>query len=678
MKPSGPDNVTALAGRSEILVGAAVGVTVLAAGSWVIGIAPVLLVVGLPCVVAAAVYLVRRPQWTVVAMAVCEVANISGVVGPRGPISLFRISLLIGLITLGLALRDPVARSRLNRWTLVFIGLVGVFLTTRFLASIGAADVGGAFGLLKNEVADFAFVVIVMMLIQMTERQWVVAASVVISFAALSVLTVLNEVLFSGAMSFGGFATVTEASGELVTTLRYGGPLPDSNFWGRHLIMGLPLAGALIVRAQREGRRRAMIGWAAAMLALLSGVYLTQSRGTFIATFVGLATWTVLSGPPARRAAVKVMPLALLFLLIPGVGNRLIALLADVYGSQPSYSIDPSVASRMAAGEVAWAMFDDRPVFGFGPGGFQLLVERYSGLVPTAVTNPPTAAAHDLYAQMASEAGVVGLLGWAVLVIGIVLCVAIRISQLALRSETVERSLAAAVLAAIVGWSVASIFIHLSYLRTFGILLALAGAMAAKTGSHWRDPLRECGRIITAATAAVLLGVVVVATCLTASTTRTHTAKQRLTLLPGADVEWGKAYVLDIRSREVVLPSYAALMVAGSPETSAVADTVRGIITIGVTASNPDAAIESLRLALTDAEANLKRFGADSLYTVRPVGPIVQRDQNEHSPLATALALAAGTMVALGAFALLHRRLHPRTRRPVPVAPPPVVPLPTR
>ncbi|KUI46202.1 hypothetical protein AU198_18490 [Mycobacterium sp. GA-1199] len=672
MKPSGPDHITALGGRSEILGGAAVGAAVLAAAAWVIGIAPVLLVVGLPCAAAAAIYLVRRPQWAVVAMAVCEVANISGVVGTWGPISLFRISLLIGLLTLGLALRDPVARGRLNRWTLAFIGLVGVFLTTRFLASIGAADVGGAFGLLKNEVADLAFVVIVMVLLQITQRQWTVAAAVVISFAVLSVLTLLNQVLFSGAMSFGGFATVTQASGELVTTLRYGGPLPDSNFWGRHLIMGLPLAGALIVRARRTGLRWTVIGWAAAMLALLAGIYLTQSRGTFIATFAALAVWTVLSGPTTRRAAVKVLPVALLFLLIPGIGNRLIALLADVYGSQPSYSIDPSVASRMAAGEVAWAMFDDRPAFGFGPGGFQLLVERYSGLVPTAVTNPPTAAAHDLYAQIASEAGIVGLFGWAVLVIGVVLCVAIRVSQLALQSETVERSLAAAVLAAIVAWSIASIFIHLTYLRTFGILLALAGAIAAQTESQWRDPLRECGRFISAATAAVLLAVVVVATFLTASTTRTHTASQRLTLLPGADVEWGKAYVLDIRSREVVLPSYAALMVAGSPETSAVADTVRGIITIEVTAASREAAVESLRIALTDAEANLKRFGADSLYVVRPVGPIVQRDKNEHSLLASSLALGAGVMVGVGAFALVYRRLHPRARRPGPVAPLPV------
>ncbi|VEG46067.1 O-antigen polymerase [Mycolicibacterium flavescens] len=671
-----PDNVAALAGRSEILVGAAAGAAVMAAAAWVIGIALVLLVVGLPCAVAAAIYLVRRPQWAVVAMAVCEVANLSGVIGPWGPISLFRISLLIGLITLGLALRDPVARGRLNCWTLMFIGLVGVFLTTRLLASIGAADVAGAFGLLKNEVADLAFVVMVMVLIQMTERQWTVAAAVVISFAVLSVLTLLNQVLFSGAMPFGGFATVTQASGELVTTLRYGGPLPDSNFWGRHLIMGLPLAGALIVRAQRAGLRWSVIGWAAAILALLAGIYLTQSRGTFIATFVALAVWTVLSGPGARRAAVKVLPVALLVLLLPGIGNRLLALLFDVYGSQPSYSIDPSVASRMAAGEVAWAMFDDRPVFGFGPGGFQLLVERYSGLVPTAVTNPPTAAAHDLYAQMASESGAVGLFGWAVLVIGVVLCIAIRVAQLALQSVTVERSLAAAVLAAIVAWSVASIFIHLSYLRTFGIFLALAAAMAAKTGSQWREPLRECGRIITAATAAVLLAVVVVATCLTASTTRTHTASQRVTLLPGTDVEYGKAYVLDVRSREVVLPSYAALMAANSPETSAVADTVRGIITIEVTASSHDAAVESIRVALTDAEANLKRFGAESLYTVQPVGPIVQRDKNEQSPLAGALALAAGAIVGLGAFALLNRRLRPRARRPAPVVPPPV-PMPS-
>ncbi|OBB35442.1 O-antigen ligase family protein [Mycobacterium sp. 852002-51961_SCH5331710] len=654
--PTVPDKIAGLAGRSAVVGGAAVCAAVVIAASAIIGIAPILIVIGVPGTLAAAVYLVRRPQWAAVAMVVIEVTNISGVVGPRGPVSLFRISLLIGLITLGRALLDPASRSRLNRWTLVFIALVGFFLTTRFLASVGAQDVAAAFGLLKNEVADLVFVVVVMMLIQMTERQWAVAAAVVISLAAISALTVLNEVFFSGAMSFGGFATVTEASGELVTTQRYGGPLPDSNFWGRHLIMGLPLAGALVVRAQRDGQRRVVMGWAVAILSLLAGVYLTQSRGTFIATFVVLAIWTLLSGPAARRAAIKGLPVAVLLLLVPGVGNRLLALLADVYGSQPSYSIDPSVASRMAAGEVAWAMFDDRPVFGFGPGGFQLQVERYSGLVPTAVTNPPTAAAHDLYAQMASESGVVGLIGWAILVLGVVLSIGIRVAQLALQSESAERSLAAAALAAIVGWSVASIFIHLSYLRTFGILLALAGAMAAQTGSQWREPLRDCVRTVAAAGAASLLGMVVAAICLTATATRTHTASQRVTLQPGSDIDYGYAYVLDVRSREVVLPSYAALMVADTPQTSAVADTVRGIITITVTASGPTAAREELDLALAHARASLARFNADSLYVVEPVGETIQREEDEHSLLASTSALAAGSFVGLGAFLMLQRR----------------------
>lgn len=656
MKPAVTDNVAVSARPSGYLIGAVIGVAALLAVSPVFGLTPLVLVVGVPAAVAAMVYLVRRPQWTAVAMVVCEVANISGVVGPRGPISLFRISLVLGLIALGIALLDPAARSRLNRWTAIFIGLVGAFLTTQFVASIGAQDVGAAFSLLTKQVADFAFIVIVMVLIQVTQRRWTIAAAVVIPLAVLGVLTLLNQVFFNGAMSFGGFATVTQAKGELVTTLRFGGPLPDSNFWGRHLIMGLPLAGALLVRARRAGRQRAVIGWAASLLGLLAGIYLTQSRGTFIATLVVLTIWTLASGPSARRAAVKTLPAVVLLLLVPGVGNRLIALVLDVWGSRPSYSIDPSVASRMAAGEVAWTMFDDRPVFGFGPGGFELEVARYSGIVPTAVINPATTAPHNLYAQLASESGVVGLVGWAVLVIGVIACVAIRVSQLALRSDVVERSLAAAALAAVVGWSVASIFIHLSYLRTFGILLALAGAIAADTGTQWRKPLRECTRTVAEAAAAALVGLVVVAGCLTASTTRTHSAMQRVTLLPNADAEYAYAYSLDVRSREVVLPTYAALMTSGTPHTAAVADTVRGIVTITSTGPDREGALQSLRLALERAETNLSKFSVDSLYQLRAVGSAVQRDEDKHSPTATASAVAAGSAVALGIILLIRRR----------------------
>ncbi|WP_156744576.1 O-antigen ligase [Mycobacterium sp. E740] len=593
-----------------------------------------------------------------VVMVVCEVANVSGVVGSKGPFSVFRLSLLLGLVALGLALRDPVARARLNWWTAGFIGLVGVFLLTRLLSAIGAQDVGASLGLLTNEVADFLFVIVVLMLIQVTERPWAVAAAVVVPLAVLSVLTLVNQLLFGGAASFGGFATVTEASGELVTTPRYGGPLPDSNFWGRHLIMGLPLAGALIVRARAAGQQRVVVAWAAAMLALLIGIYLTQSRGTFISTLVVLIVWTVASGPGARRRAVKMLPVVVLILLVPGVGNRLVALMNDLWGSQPGYTIDPSVAGRMAAQEVAWAMFDDRPIFGFGLGGFGLEVPRYSGLVPTAVTEPATAAPHDLYAELACEGGVVGLIGWAILVGGIVVCIAVRVSQLALRSDVVERCLAAAALAAIIGWSTASIFIHLSYLRTFGILLALAGAMAAKVGPDWKEATRAWPRTIGAAAAAVALGVVVLSAFLTATATRVHTASQRVTILPNPGTDYGYAYALDMRSRNVVLPSYAALMSAGSAQSTAVADTVRGVVTITVTARDHAAARDLLDAAVERARSNLTRFGADSLYELYPVGTVVQQDGYRHSATAMVVSLAAGTAVGVAAFSLLQRRRH--------------------
>lgn len=65
--------------------------------------------------------------------------------------------------------------------------------------------------------------------------------------------------------------------------------------------MGVPLAGALALRALRSGRRRAGWGWLGAFGALLAGVYLTQSRGTIIATVVVLFVWVLASGPAARR-----------------------------------------------------------------------------------------------------------------------------------------------------------------------------------------------------------------------------------------------------------------------------------------------------------------------------------------------------------------------------------------
>ena len=294
---------------------------------------------------------------------------------------------------------------------------------------------------------------VVLLLTQMTVRPWAVATTMVTVFAGLSVLTVINEVVFAGTATFGGFSTVTTATGELVTTLRYGGPLPDSNFWGRHLIMGLPLAAALFTRSLRSARRLAATGFGLSILSLLAGIYLTQSRGTFLSAGIAIAVWFVASDRSVRKRGLYSLPAASVLVFVPGVGNRLQQMFQEIAGGKASTHIDPSLLGRLAAQQQSGLMWQERPYFGFGPETFPGQVINFAGRVPLAVQYPAYAA-HNIYLSLAAESGLFGLFGWAVMVLGFLAILLLRLSA---QKRFPDRVLVAALTAAILGWSVSSI-----------------------------------------------------------------------------------------------------------------------------------------------------------------------------------------------------------------------------
>jgi O-antigen ligase len=643
----------------------ALGFTMVAVCSTALGLVPTLIGVGIPVAAAATLYAVRRPTVMLSAMVVIEVTNLAGVLAERIPLPVSRASLGLGMLTVAVALRDPVMRGRLNRGTVLCGGLVVVYLFTQFLAMVGSQSVDVSFIALKDSAVSCLFLVLILVLMQLTGKPWMVAGAIVAPLAVICVLCLISQVLFSGTASFGGFATVTTASGELITTLRFGGPTPDSNFWGRHLVLGVPLAGALIVRAVRSNRRWAAAGWAASLMALLAGVYLTQSRGTMIATAAALFVWVLASGPVARRRGLMSLPLVALVVLVPGIGNRMLALVADVSNPGSRHGVDSSVLGRMSAQEMAWAMFRDRPMFGFGPDVYEMYVPRYAGIVPTAVLHP-TDAPHNLYAQLGAESGIVGLVGWTIFVGGLVVYLALRITRLSADQFGCDRSLGAAVLAGLVAWSLASVFLHLAYFRTFAIMLALAGALASaavpKLDNEVLETVVEGWANMRREILATVFGIVAAAAVLAVTTTATHTVSQSVTMQPVRHVDGGdQAYALDIKTRESLLPTYAAMIAADARKVTAVADPVRGAITISTPKTDESSARTDLGIALAEARANLSAVGADAWYTLVPVGAPTLILGKSRSTNSTLIAVAVGMLVAAGTILMVrHSDTHQR------------------
>ena len=632
-------------GRSDLaILSVAAGGAVFAA-LIILGSRSELLLLAAPVGAVALVLAAQRPLLALGIMVAIEFTNLSGLMAERSGIPIFQASLLMGLLAVGLALRNPECRSRINGWTAVCAGLLGVYLATQGIALIDSIDPAESAAALQRHAIDCMFVLVLLVLIQLTARPWAVAAVIVVTLAALCSLTIVSQVFFGGSATFGGLSTVTTASGELVTTLRYGGPLPDSNFWGRHLVMGLPMAAALLTRALRDERRALVAGWGTSVLLLLGGIYLTQSRGTFLAAGVAIAVWFVAAEPPVRRWALLLIPSSAVVLVVPGVGNRLLAALDDFLQADVQSNIDPSVAQRLAAQQEAWAMFGERPVFGFGPATFPGQVINFAGRVPAAVREP-TNAPHNLYAELAAEAGWVGLLGWAVAILGFLAVVALGIVA---QPRSRDRVLAAAVCAALVAWSVASIGLHMAYFRTFGVVLALAGGLAPA----WPVAVEPVRQLIRGALVWCTAGVVGLGACwvlLAATSSAAVTARQPMTLVPAGAVDGWYAYALDIRSRIEVLPTFAALLDDPRSSVDIIADPVRGVLVFTTTADTVDTARDDIRLAVADADATLRSSIGYQQYSLQTVGSMRVFDVEQRSPVATigAVAVGAGAIVATG------------------------------
>jgi hypothetical protein len=614
------------------------------------------------------VFAARRPVLALIAMVAIEASNVSGVLEQHGNIPVFQASMALGLLAVGLGLRDPQLRARLNTWTVLCAGLSAVFLTTQAVAALGSADMGASISSVRRTAIDLLFLMLVLMLAQMTARPWVVAITIVAVLALLSVLTVIDFAVFGGANSFGGFSIVTTSTGELVTTPRYGGPLPDSNFWGRHLIMGLPLAAALLTRSLRASNKVAVYLVVLSIIALLAGIYLTQSRGTFLSAGIAMVVWFIASERSVRRWSLIILPAVFASSLVPGIGNRLQDMFQQISHGEESGHVDLSLLGRLAAQEQAAMMWSQRPYFGWGPGTFAGQVINFSGRVSTAVREP-NLAAHNLYLSLLAESGVFGLIGWTVMILGFLAVVVLRIIA---QPRSPDRVLVAALAAAIIGWSVSSAGLHLSYFRTFALVLAMVAAVAPE----WPVPaeiVRKFARNTGIWVLAVALGGGLYWAYLAANSTSVFRASQRMTLIPAQPPDGWFAYALDVRSRIEMLPTMGRVLRDGQSQVTIESDAVRGLLTFTAVADSPDQARDEVQRGAAVAGNQLSQVNGYNQYLLQAIGSMQITEARDHTKttvfVAVAVGAVGGLVTGMSLFALIGRR---RPKDPDSIGPSPI------
>lgn len=254
-----------------------------------------------------------------------------------------------------------------------------------------------------------------------------------------------------------------------VRRITYLGILGDPNDLGMYLVMTIPLI--FLVKDRLPSILR-LIAWGA-IVAILYGIYLTNSRGTLLATLSLLAFWFWRKYGKAKSiyAGILFSP-ALLFVLS---------------NFRSIDSQDASAQGRLDAWYSGYQMFMSSPLWGVGYRQFM----EYHGQT-----------AHNSFVLVFSEMGLIGCLIWVGLLVSTVSLLA-DISKKRFVPEGLpaedkrwemvyrESNTATALLFCFIGFMVSGFFLSRSYIPILYIFLAMASATIGRAGAIFpKNPIQ--------------------------------------------------------------------------------------------------------------------------------------------------------------------------------------------
>ncbi|SHK55578.1 O-antigen ligase [Pseudonocardia thermophila] len=636
-----------------------------------------LLAVGVVVGLTVAAWAVWNPTVALCLLVAGEFCNLSGVFENRVP-GVYMATLGLSLLATVAAVAREKYRSRIRRNWWQPLVLVIVYLISIVPSAIGSADPALTATALDDWVKNLVMLTVVLLLLQMSDRPWAFAIAAILPMSTICVMMALNEWVVGNGFTFGGFSTIASEAGADIAAARHSGPTADANYWGRFLLIGLPLAMALAHRAWKAKRRWPLLWWIGHSFLLFLGIYLTQSRGTLVAAGAAVVVWIIAVGPQMRRMALFLLPLSVLALALPGIGDRLLTLTEAFSG--PSYAADQSLVERSNVADVAFTVFEKNPIFGTGPATFKTEIAEYAPLANTGSTGDITAT-HNLYLEILADTGIVGMAGWIVFVGGSILLAMRAVIRLAGarpdggRDGRPTRALAAGSLAGLVGWSVASTFLHIAYPRILLLACAFAGTLYSIAFADRRldrpfalAATRRAQRGfrfgLVATIATTIAAALVAGTLLTALSRTTYVAVTDMTLLPTSDPDNYPGYALGIRGRQDVLPTYAAVIQHGAPqpETTVSADPPRGVMSVRAVADTPEEAVARRDAVVRSAQTIVERQGLGAAFRTVIVDEKAPESTLEITTTIVRIVLIA-TIVEILVVISLSARLRREERR---------------
>jgi putative inorganic carbon (HCO3(-)) transporter len=311
---------------------------------------------------------------------------------------------------------------------------------------------------------------------------WVLIAS----GALVSVFSVHQVMTGNFDSNYFGFAQADTAIRTGVVTLtgevlqpRMAGSIGETNRFAQVMLMLVPL-GIFRIIDERRLSLRLLAG--AFTLIITLGVVLSFSRGGAVALALLAISLVVLRLVRARYLVVMLVALALILVAFPQYTNRLTTSLTAVgeLDAGVTSAVDNSLLSRATETLAAALVIVDHPVIGVGPDMFPIYYEEYAQVVGILIRNDAAREAHNLYLGVGAELGIPGLIVFLIIAYQTVRML-LRARRASLQTRPDLERLTTPFLLALMTYYVTGLFLHLSFIRFYWLMLAIAGAAAIIT-----------------------------------------------------------------------------------------------------------------------------------------------------------------------------------------------------
>lgn len=363
---------------------------------------------------------------------------------------------------------------------------VVLFMAAQQVSLLFSGDPAASFREVSNFILEGFLIYLLVINVVRTPRSLRLAAwALLLAGVVLTAVPIYQQLTGDFTNTFGGFGQLSETgfrTGETnlvegdVRQYRLAGPIGEQNRYAQVLLMLVPL-GWFGFFSERS-RLLKLLAFGLGALAL-AGVALSFSRGAAVAFLLLLAVMLVTRLLRPSHFLVFLLIVAAVMLALPQYAVRLVTIpsATDLLSEETTTSeVDGAIRGRATAMLAAALVFADNPIVGVGPGQFQYYSADYGNRLGLRILEG-NRESHSLYLDVAANYGILGLVFFLAMVLVPIRVILKARHKLAGRRPSLN-NLAIGFAFALLAYLATGIFLHLSYVRYFWLVLALADTAA--------------------------------------------------------------------------------------------------------------------------------------------------------------------------------------------------------